>query len=67
MNRPTLAMILRQLMQSAAWGILSLCLVNLTAGMTGVSLGFGWLSGGFAIVFGAPGVIGLLVLNALFL
>lgn len=44
----------------------ALCSVNVTAGMTGVSLGFGWLSGGTALFLGVPGVIGLLILNAIF-
>lgn len=48
------------------WGLLSLTLVNLSACFTGVSLGFGWLSGGTAVVFGPPGVLALLLLNALF-
>lgn len=48
------------------WGLLSLTLVNLSACFTGVSLGFGWLSGTTAVVFGPPGVVALLLLNALF-
>lgn len=48
------------------WGLLSLVLVNLSACFTGISLGFGWLSGGTAAVFGPPGVVALLLINGLF-
>ena len=55
----------RRIWRSGAWGLASLCAVNLSAVFSGVSLGFGWLSGGVAAVLGVPGVVGLLVLNAL--
>lgn len=58
--------VLRRWMRSGAWGLASLCAVNVSAVVTGVSLGFGWLSGGVAAVLGVPGVIGLLLLNAFF-
>lgn len=64
-NRDALATV-RRIFRSGLWGLLSLCAVNLSAAFTGVSLGFGWLSGGTAAVLGAPGVVGLLLLNALF-
>ena len=40
-------------------------LVNLCAAFTNVSLGFGWLSGCTAVGLGAPGVVALLILNAI--
>lgn len=58
---------LRQFLRSGLFGLLMLGAVNLTAAITGVSLGFGWLSGGAAAILGAPGVVGMLLLNALFL
>lgn len=64
-NRDALATV-RRIFRSGLWGLLSLCVVNFSAAFTGVSLGFGWLSGGTAAVLGAPGVVGLLLLNALF-
>ena len=45
----------------------ALLMVNVTAAFTGVSLGFGWLSGGVATLLGVPGVVGLLLMNALFI
>ena len=56
----------RLFFRSCLYGLLSLCLVNLSAVFTGVSLGFGWFSGGVATLFGPPGVVGLLFLNAMF-
>ena len=56
----------RNVLKSCVWGMASLLLVNLSAVFTGISLGFGWLSGGTAALLGVPGVVGLLVLNALF-
>ena len=67
MNSHGVIVMMRRFIRSSLWGLLSLCLVNLSAVFTGVSLGFGWLSGGAAALFGAPGVVGLLVLNALFM
>ena len=55
------------MVQSSFWGLLSLFIVNLLAAITGVSLGFGWLSGGVVAILGVPGLVGLLTLNALFL
>ncbi len=57
---------LHQLFRDAIWGLGSLCAVNISAAFTGVSLGFGWLSGGIAAILGVPGVVGLLLLNAIF-
>ncbi len=56
----------RHFVQSGLWGLAALFLVNVSAAFTGVSLGFGWLSGGTAAILGAPGVLGVLLLNALF-
>ena len=49
------------------WGLISLVIVNVSAVVTEISLGFGWLSGGAAALMGVPGVVGLLLCNALFL
>lgn len=56
---------MRGAIRSSMWGLLSLLAVNVSAGFTGVSLGFGWLSGGAAILCGVPGVLGTLLLNAI--
>ena len=57
---------IREIYRSSVSGLLALCAVNLSAAFTGVSLGFGWLSGGVALLLGAPGVVGMLLMNALF-
>ena len=57
---------MRGFIRSALWGMVSLCAVNVSAAFTGISLGFGWLSGGVAILLGVPGVIGTLLLNGIF-
>ena len=59
--------VIKRILWSGVLGIGALCSVNVSAVMTGVSLGFGWLSGGVAFLLGLPGVIGLLVLNAVFM
>ena len=56
----------RHFVQSSLLGLAALFLVNVSAAFTGVSLGFGWLSGGTAAVLGVPGVLAMLLLNALF-
>lgn len=66
MNSGSVFGMVHRAMQSGLWGLVSLVAVNVIAAFTGVSLGFGWLSGGTAAVLGVPGVVGLLVLNALF-
>ena len=66
MNKTSLFATTHNMWRSAVGGFLSLCAVNLSAAFTGVSLGFGWLSGATAVLLGVPGVIGLLALNALF-
>ena len=58
---------MRNALRSGLCGLISLFLVNMSAVFTGVSLGFGWLSGGVAMLLGAPGVVCLLICNALFL
>ncbi len=57
---------LRRLASSAAQGIGGLLLVNVTAGLSGVSLGLGWLPLGSCMVFGLPGVIALVLLRLIF-
>ena len=57
---------LKSLGKSAATGFLTLAAVNVTGGLTGVSLGLGWLSVGVCTVLGLPGVTMLLFLKALF-
>ena len=66
MNKRFVVSEFRNFLLSAKWGVIALCLVNVSAAVTDVSLGFGWVSGCTAIGLGAPGVIGLLVLNAIF-
>lgn len=58
---------MRNALRSGLCGLMSLFLVNMSAVFTGVSLGFGWLSGGVAAMLGVPGVVALLLCNALFL
>lgn len=58
---------MRKAVRSGLCGLATLCAVNVSAAITGVSFGFGWLSGGVAMLFGVPGVVSLLLLNALFL
>ena len=58
---------LKALGKSAAGGFLSLAAVNVLGGLTGVSLGLGWLSVGVCTLLGLPGVAMLLFLKTLFL
>ncbi len=58
---------LRALGKSAATGFLSLAAVNVVGGLTGVSLGLGWLSVGVCTFLGLPGVVMLLFLKTVFL
>ena len=57
----------RDVYRSSVSGLLTLALVNLSAAFTGVSLGFSWLSGVVALLMGAPGVIAMLLMNAVFM
>ena len=65
MNKQWLC-VLRSFLLSGVWGLISLFAVNLSAVYTDISLGFGWVSGGVATFLGTPGVVCLLLLNALF-
>lgn len=47
-------------------GFCALAAVNVTGMFTGVSLSLNWLTGCVGVVFGLPGVAGLLFLNILF-
>ena len=47
-------------------GACALAAVNVTGMYTGVSLGLNWLTGCVGLVFGLPGIAGLLFLNVLF-
>ena len=67
MNDHSVISVIRQWMRSAKWGMIALGVVNLSAAFTGFSLGFGWLSGGVAVVLGMPGVILLMIINAILL
>lgn len=58
---------LKALGKSAAGGFLSLAAVNVIGGLTGVSLGLGWLSAAVCTVLGLPGVAMLLFLKSIFL
>lgn len=57
---------LKALGKSAATGFLALAAVNVTGGLTGVSLGLGWLSVGVCTLLGLPGVTMLLFLKTMF-
>ena len=57
---------LRRLLVSGTQGLCLLAAVNLTSGLTGVSLGLGLFSGTCCVAFGIPGVILLLFLRVLF-
>lgn len=65
MNDLSFASVIRQLVKSSKWGVAALLMVNMCAAFTKVSLGFGWLSGCVAVGLGAPGVVALLILNAI--
>ncbi len=56
----------RTLLSSGAQGLCALGLVNLLGGLTGVSLGAGWMAAGVGFALGIPGVIGMLVVKAIF-
>ena len=58
---------LKSLGKSALGGFLTLAAVNVTGGLTGVSLGLGWLSVATCTVLGMPGVAMLLFLKTVFL
>lgn len=58
---------LKALGKSAATGFLALAAVNVAGGLTGVSLGLGWLSAAVCTVLGLPGVATLLFLKSMFL
>ncbi len=54
---------LRRLFGSGLQGLGALALVNVTAGLTGVSVGFSWLSAGCGALLGMPGIIGLVLMQ----
>ena len=54
---------LRRLFGSALHGLGALALVNVTAGLTGVSVGFSWLAAGCGAFLGIPGIIGLVLMQ----
>lgn len=54
---------LRRLFSSGMQGLGALALVNVTAGLTGVSVGFSWLAAGCGVLLGVPGVIGLVLMQ----
>ncbi len=56
----------RRLASSAVQGAGGLLLVNLTAGLSGVSLGFGWMTVAGCFLLGFPGVIMLVLLRLIF-
>lgn len=53
----------RRLLRSGTQGLGAVVLLNVTAGVTGVSLGFSWLTVGSALLLGLPGVIGLVLMQ----
>lgn len=54
---------LRRLFGSGVQGLGALALVNVTAELTGVSVGFSWLAAGCGALLGIPGVIGLVLMQ----
>lgn len=56
---------IRTFLWSLVQGISALGAVNLAAVMTGVSLGFSWLSVAGCAVFGIPGVISMLLMRCI--
>ncbi len=54
---------LRRLFGSGLQGLGALALVNVTAGLTGVSVGFSWLATGCGVLLGVPGIIGLVLMQ----
>ncbi len=54
---------LRRLASSGAQGLVGLLLVNATAGLSGVSLGFSWLSLAGCALLGLPGATALVLLQ----
>ncbi len=54
---------LRRLFASGMQGLGAIALVNVTTGLTGVSLGFSWLTAGCGALLGVPGVIGLVLMQ----
>lgn len=54
---------LRRLLRSGMQGLGAIALVNVTAGITGVSVGFSWLTAGCGVLLGVPGVIGLVLMQ----
>lgn len=51
---------------SGLQGVCVLGLLNALGGLTGVSLGFGWLPIGVSFFLGIPGVIGLVSVSTIF-
>ncbi len=54
---------LRRVASAGAQGLGGLLLVNATAGLSGVSLGFSWMALGGSVLLGLPGVITLVLLR----
>lgn len=54
---------LRRLFGTGVQGLGAIALVNVTAGLTGVSVGFSWLTAGCGALLGVPGVIGLVLMQ----
>lgn len=54
---------LRRLFSSGLQGLGAIALVNVSAGLTGVSVGFSWLTAGCGALLGVPGVIGLVLMQ----
>lgn len=54
---------LRRVFGSGLQGLGAIALVNVTAGLTGVSVGFSWLTAGCGALLGVPGVIALVLMQ----
>ena len=55
----------KTLLLNAAVGVLCLILVNLTSGFTNVRIPINWYSVSTSLLFGFPGVTGILMFNLL--
>lgn len=56
----------RAILLTAVQGVAAICAVNLLGLLSGVNIALNWYSVSVGVLFGTPGVIGILLLNTLF-
>ncbi len=56
---------LKHIATSSVQGLCALGLLNAFSGVTGVSMGFSWLSMAVSAVLGIPGVIGMVTMSTI--